>query len=80
MTSPAIQANDCFTSSITTTIERNGAQIAYLGAYSAKAADAPIWEPEDAIDYDAGAASLLAAGNVSEADSPVVSSSSPFGI
>jgi hypothetical protein len=79
MTPQAVLANDYFTSSSAAT-PKIGAQVLHLGVISTQRADATLGAPEDPIDYERGASTLLAAGDVEEAESSPIATGSPFGI
>jgi len=51
-----------------------------MGAFSTRRAEPVAGPPEDVIDYEAGAAMLLAASDVEEYSSSPVNVNSPFGI
>lgn len=76
----AVLANDYFTSSSAATTTARSAQVLCMGVISTRPAESTLGTPEGPIDYDAGAATLLAAADVAEADSTSVSPGSPFGI
>jgi hypothetical protein len=80
MTPQAVLANDYSTSSSAATAHPAGAQVMYLGAFSARMAENVVGAPEDPIDYDGGAATLLAACDVDEPTSSSINVDSPFGI
>jgi len=80
MTPLAVLANDCSTSSSAITANASPAQVIYLGAFSARPAEAVVGAPEDTIDYEAGVAVLVAASDVEEHSSSSVNAKSPFGI
>jgi hypothetical protein len=79
MTPLAVLANDYSTSGAATAYAPL-AQVICIGLVSSRPADDVFGAPEDAIDYETGAAALMAAADVDEHQGSFVSVNSPFGI